>query len=54
MITFTINKHIKVRKYLVRGIRLDFKYKNKWISIKINENELELLIFIMKAINDYE
>ena len=50
MITFRINKHLKVKEYLVKGIKLFVKHKDKWICIKINNNELELLEFIIKSI----
>ena len=52
MIIIKINSRIKIQKYLIKGIKIFLKHKDKWFRIKLNNKELELLEFIIKSIID--
>lgn len=51
--TIKINKELKLQKYEHNGIKLFLnpKSEHKTICIMLNENEIELLYFIMKIIH---
>ena len=51
MKTFKITKHLKVR-YCIEGVRFEFKYKGKYISIKINNKELKFLELLIKTMRN--
>lgn len=52
MIIIKINDKIRIQKYLINGIKIFLKHKDKWYCIKINEKELELLKYIINSITD--
>ena len=51
MITIKINNKVKIQKYLNHGIRLFLKINDKWFCIKFNENETDLLYFVIRLFN---
>jgi len=52
LITIKISKRLKIQKYKGNGLRIfiNLKVINKWISLKLNEREVQLLIYIIKII----
>jgi len=52
LITIKISKRLKIQKYKGKGLRIfiNLKRLNKWISLKLNEREVALLIYIIKII----
>jgi len=52
LITIKISKRFKVQKYKGKGLRIfiNLKIINKWISLKLSEREVQLLIYIIKVI----
>lgn len=51
MITIKINKRIKIKEYMNNGLKIFVKLQNnKWICLKFNYNEIELLHFVINAI----
>lgn len=50
MITIKISKRLKIQKYKGNGLRIYIKIINKWISLKLTEREVNLLIYIIKII----
>lgn len=52
MITIKISKRLKIEKYKGKGLRIFINLKsiNKWISLRLTERELNLLIYIIRII----
>jgi len=52
LITIKISKRLKIEKYKGKGLRIfiNLKSLNKWISLKLNEREIKLLIYIIRII----
>jgi len=52
LITIKISKRLKIEKYKGKGLRIFINLKaiNKWISLRLNEREVQLLIYIIKII----
>ncbi|GAH49268.1 unnamed protein product [marine sediment metagenome] len=56
MITIKISKRVKVQKYKGNGLRiyLYLKFIKKWISIKLTEREIQLLLYIIKLKKEWQ
>lgn len=52
MIIIKINSRIKIQKYLIKGIKIFLKHKDKWFCIKLNDKELKLLRYIINCLID--
>jgi len=52
LITIKISKRLKIEKYKGKGLRIFINLKglNKWISLRLTEREVNLLIYIIKII----
>lgn len=54
MITFKISKDIKIQEYLIKGLKFTIHINDKWIIIKLNEHQVELLKYLIDSINNNE
>lgn len=52
MITIKIGKRIRIQKYLISGLKLFLLDNNKWICLKFNKNEKELLYYTIKLFRE--
>ena len=48
--TIKLTKHIKIQRYKINGLKIFLIYRKKWIMIKLTENQVKLLQFILNVL----